>query len=188
MIVGILLLVSFFHRVLSFCMSVYIYWLSAQKMKWINKKLKSSLLLKWVMFVSGMHLESLSHLSPVARTWMAQKWACEVPVKTWWSLYLKGATLSRTYPKLRSISQALSLGGLGFQFLSLGPMMESELLGHILQSEGTLRGSDPHVLDSCPQTSILPGSDLEGLCSLTRSVISLRKYHLCFSSCVQVEV
>ena len=76
MIVGILLLVSFFHRVLSFCMSVYIYWLSAQKMKWINKKLKSSLLLKWVMFVSGMHLESLSHLSPVARTWMVQKWAC----------------------------------------------------------------------------------------------------------------
>lgn len=67
-------------------------------------------------------------------------------------------------------------------------MMESELLGRILESEGTLGGSDPHVLDSCPQPSIFPGSYLEGLCSLTGSVISSRKYHLCFSSCVQVEV
>lgn len=112
---------SFFHRVLSFCMSVYIYWLSAQKMKRINKKLKSSLLPKWVVFVSGRHLESLSHLSPVARTWVVQKWACEVPVKTWWSLLLKGARFPEPIPNWGAFPRHSHLVGLDSSFCPLDP-------------------------------------------------------------------
>lgn len=117
------------------------------------------------MFVSGRHLG----VCPTLVQLQGLGWFRSEPVRCLWrpgGLFIWREHAFQNLFQTKEHFPCTHLG-LDSSFCPLGPWWNHRAAWPHPRVRGHPHGERPHVLDSCPQASILPGSDLENLCSLS---------------------